>query len=1109
MSSPRPDVRALRALAGDGGYQRGLDYARKGRVTAVRWDAAAQTLTADVFGGQRSPYRCRIRFDGTRVMNASCSCPVASGCKHIVATILIGAESDAGSAAARASAPQPVAVPSPPPREPWEQFGAFSRPPLPPTWRSILTPAETPRATGALALGIELRVRAEREYDRWGPAALRSATPRELSGEHGEVMLVVRPLMRSASTGRWVHGDASWDSMRRTSGRFDASQVRWFVDFLSVARDSLLSGTAGDWIALDRIESALLWTQLGAMARLGIPVVPTQKHTRVQLVESATAGLRIEPDESGDLLVSADLAIGDEPVVPESPARIGRIGRIGVYRWEVVGSEIEIAVAPVELPGAVHAAMTASGPIRVPASDRDTFLAEAYPVLARQAPVHAPGGLKLPPLAVPEPVLRVSFHGGDRVEYRFEWQYAGHGTIGFGASEGAYRDPDAERERLREIEAIWSSGSEEPFSARAALAGVAAAEWSARMLPLFEDSEVQVIITGRRKKYRELSGTPEITVSTVETNDPDWFDMGIIVKIDGHAIPFTPLFTALSMRRTKLLLVDGTYLSLAHPALQQLRELIDEAAGLVEWETAPRISRYQTALWDDFEDLADQSEPAISWRATAEGLRDVETIPETSPPAGLDATLRPYQQQGLNWLAFLWAHRLGGILADDMGLGKTLQLLSLIAHAAETGEKRPFLVIAPTSVLATWRSEAARFAPGLRVQLIEGTGARRAASISDAAGRADVIVTSYTLLRLEADAYIDVEWAGLILDEAQFAKNPATKVHRAIADLRSDVVIAVTGTPLENSLTDLWALFALTAPGLFPSKRRFREEYVQPIEQGKVPDNEEGGEYRRRRLERLRRRIRPLMLRRTKDLVAADLPEKQVQEVFVELSAPHRALYDTVLQRERQKVLGLLADLDRNRFIVFRSLTMLRMLALAPQLIEPDAPHVASRKLDVLLEHIQELRAEGHRALVFSQFTSFLGLAAERLRETGIPYEYLDGSTRRRADVIDGFRGGDAPVFLISLKAGGFGLTLTEADYVFLLDPWWNPAAESQAIDRTHRIGQTRRVFVYRLIAAGTIEEKVLALQQRKARLFTAVMDDEALFSQVLTADDIRGLLES
>jgi SNF2 family DNA or RNA helicase len=333
-------------------------------------------------------------------------------------------------------------------------------------------------------------------------------------------------------------------------------------------------------------------------------------------------------------------------------------------------------------------------------------------------------------------------------------------------------------------------------------------------------------------------------------------------------------------------------------------------------------------------------------------------------------------------------------------------------------------------------------------------------------------------------------------------------VHRAARELRADVTYAVTGTPLENGLAELWALLSLAAPGLFPSARRFREEYVGPIEKGKVPENQEGSGYRERRLERLRRRIRPLMLRRTKELVAADLPPKQEQHLHVELNAAHREVYDTVLQRERQKVLGLLDDLDRNRFIVFRSLTLLRLLSLAPELVDPAHADIPSSKLDALVEQLAEVTAEGHRALVFSQFTSYLDLVAARLRSEGIAYAHLDGSTRDRAGAVDEFRSGGAPVFLISLKAGGFGLTLTEADYVFLLDPWWNPAAEAQAVDRAHRIGQTKTVMVYRMISADTIEEKVMALQERKARLFKAVMDDDALFSQALTADDIRGLLE-
>ncbi|MGY1709171.1 DEAD/DEAH box helicase [Geodermatophilus sp. SYSU D00758] len=286
-------------------------------------------------------------------------------------------------------------------------------------------------------------------------------------------------------------------------------------------------------------------------------------------------------------------------------------------------------------------------------------------------------------------------------------------------------------------------------------------------------------------------------------------------------------------------------------------------------------------------------------------------------------------------------------------------------------------------------------------------------------------------------------------------------------------------------------------PGLFPSPQRFTEHYRTPIERG--GDQE--------RLAALRRRVRPLMRRRTDEQVAAELPPEQEQVLEVVLDPRHRKVYDTHLQRERREVLGLVDDLPRNRFTVFRSLTLLRQLALDASLVDEAYAGIRSSKADAFLEHLQEVVAEGHRALVFSSFTGFLGTVRGRLDAAGLPYAYLDGRTRDRQRVVDGFRDGRAPVFLIGLKAGGFGLNLTEADCVFVLDPWWNPAAEAQAVDRTHRIGQDRTVMVYRLVAADTIEQKVLALQERKRDLFTRVMDDEdGAMSGALTAEDIRGL---
>jgi SNF2 family DNA or RNA helicase len=382
------------------------------------------------------------------------------------------------------------------------------------------------------------------------------------------------------------------------------------------------------------------------------------------------------------------------------------------------------------------------------------------------------------------------------------------------------------------------------------------------------------------------------------------------------------------------------------------------------------------------------------------------------------------------------------------------------------------------------------------VVAISDTAARRGQSLEEIAAGAGAVVTSYTLLRMDFAAYSAPPWAGLILDEAQNVKNHQSKTYLCARRLAAPVKIAITGTPMENNLMELWSLLSITAPGLFPDPGRFREYYAKPIER----DGQAG------LLAQLRRRIRPLVRRRTKEQVAADLPAKQEQVLEVELHPRHRKLYQTHLQRERQKVLSLIDDLDANRFTILSSLTLLRQLSLHGALIDDAHLDLPCAKIDLLLSQLQDVAARGHRALVFSQFTRFLGRVRERLEAAGMEYCYLDGKTRDRGAEVARFSGGTAPVFLISLKAGGFGLNLTEADYCFLLDPWWNPATEAQAVDRTHRIGQSRNVMVYRLIAAGTIEEKVLALQARKAELFTNVLDSGGVFSGSLDADDIRAL---
>ncbi|MCU1538647.1 MAG: SNF2-related protein, partial [Humibacillus sp.] len=457
-------------------------------------------------------------------------------------------------------------------------------------------------------------------------------------------------------------------------------------------------------------------------------------------------------------------------------------------------------------------------------------------------------------------------------------------------------------------------------------------------------------------------------------------------------------------------------------------------------------------------------------------------------------------------LARLWDARIGGILADDMGLGKTMQVIAVLARAHDRGElghtgdraRGPVLVVAPTTVVGTWLGELSTFAPHLRVAAVTATERKRGSSLADTVADAEVVITSYAVLRLDDAAFHAQRWAGVVLDEAQFVKNRQAKTHVAVRRLGAPFTIAVTGTPLENSLMDLWALLSITAPGLYPRPDVFTKTYRRPIESGARPEL----------LDLLRRRIRPLMLRRTKEQVALDLPPKQIQVLPLEPHPVHRHIYDRHLQRERQRVLGLLDDPEANRVAILAALTRLRQLALDPALVDPaHADKATPAKVEFLVEQLRELAAEGHRALVFSQFTGFLRVVEAALTKAGLETAYLDGSTRDRQAVVDGFRQGEAVAFLISLKAGGFGLTLTEADYVFVLDPWWNPAAEAQAIDRTHRIGQSRPVTVYRLVSAGTIEEKVVALQERKRDLFSRVVDEGGSLSGAITAGDVRDLL--
>jgi superfamily II DNA or RNA helicase len=754
--------------------------------------------------------------------------------------------------------------------------------------------------------------------------------------------------------------------------------------------------------------------------------------------------------------------------------------------------------------------------VQIPATELTRFQETYYPRLRAATTVISSDDAFTPPqITGPTLLLHAAYPGDHDLEVACAWAYQVgdspvHVPVDDPAAQAAYRDVGAERAivislglqpgRFGLLRTDPVSDEPQPSLApQVRLTGLDTMRFSTEVLPrLAEHPDVTVEITGDPADYREAGDSLSVSVSTGEVpDDPDWFDLGITITVAGREVPFADVFVALSRRESYLLLADGTYFSLQKPELQALARLIEESRALHDVAgDGLKISRFQAGFWAELTGLGIVGHQARRWQQQVSGLLSAEALAAPELPGTLHAELRPYQQEGFGWLAFLWQHQLGGILADDMGLGKTLQSLALICQAREADpDLPPFLIVAPTSVVSNWTAEAAKFAPGLPVAAITGTAGRRQ-SLDEIAAGAAAVITSYTLLRMDFAAYSEVPWSGLILDEAQNVKNRQSKTYLCARRLPAPVKIAITGTPMENNLMELWSLLSITAPGLFPDPGRFREYYAKPVERDGQAEL----------LAQLRRRIRPLVMRRTKEQVAADLPAKQEQVLEVELHPRHRKLYQTYLQRERQKVLSLIDDLDTNRFMILRSLTLLRQLSLHGALIDDAHLDMPCAKIDMLVGQLQDVAAGGHRALVFSQFTRFLGQVRERLDAAGLESCYLDGKTRDRAAEVQRFKDGTAPAFLISLKAGGFGLNLTEADYCFLLDPWWNPATEAQAVDRTHRIGQSRNVMVYRLISAGTIEEKVLALQARKAELFTSVLDSGGVFSGSLDADDIRAL---
>jgi superfamily II DNA or RNA helicase len=602
---------------------------------------------------------------------------------------------------------------------------------------------------------------------------------------------------------------------------------------------------------------------------------------------------------------------------------------------------------------------------------------------------------------------------------------------------------------------------------------------------------VRAVEWPKGKPLRVLTPTADALKMQLKSGR-DWFALEGELQLDeGRVLSLQQVLSLLRESRGQrfVALGDGQYLALA----EQLRQRLADLDALADADGKSIRLAHTTAAWlaDAAEDLGLRGD--TRWRERASRLEQAAALDLAVPP-GLQAQLRPYQAEGWLWMARLAHAGFGACLADDMGLGKTVQTLALLLHRAADG---PALVLAPTSVCSNWAAEAARFAPGLRVTVYGMEGERSAQLQQAAAG--DVLIVSYALLVGEADAFAQREWATLVLDEAQALKNAATQRVKAVGALQASFKLALSGTPVENRLADLWSIMALLNPGLLGNANRFAERFANPIERQR---NDAARS-------RLRRLVSPFLLRRTKAQVLPDLPPRTEIVHRIEPSPEERAF----LEAMRREALARVAAIDpadsRSAFNVLAELTRLRRAACDPRLASPELGLVGA-KAQAFEQLARELVEGRHQALVFSQFTDFLKLLAQRLDAAGLRYQYLDGSTpaAARAERVSAFQRGEAELFLISLKAGGFGLNLTAADYVVIADPWWNPAAEDQAMGRAHRIGQLRPVTVYRLVTAGSVEERIVALHHDKRELADGLLAGQD-GGAPLKADELMDLLKA
>lgn len=1072
---------------------RGRAYANNGRVERRKLSADGHVITASVRGSQHAPYQVHVAAvnkSGQRRLVGSCSCPVGYNCKHAAAALFvvleeIDDEREKLNAATATKAPARSTPERLDPRiELWlDELGRASE--------TLATGRETAEEVVAYIFGTERRT-----------SYARLPFPFEL---------IVARRLRSGLWGRVR--DCSDESLANASARAVAPG------------DALIGRLMRSASAPHVVPPAVYDDVLRRVVATGRAFFRTPANEALRLAEPRRA--RLAWNLTSDGLQRPGLALdGDVTLLP------------GILPWYL--DEAANAIGPIEsdVPAAILAKL-----LQAPALSASDARTVAARLDARLPDLHIPAPRDITETIEkiePTPTLTLSSVTLEPERGSYDWRATSRAPESADVAELTFayggvsvdpeddlpervvrvvengtivhpRKPAAERRVMTQLRSLGLAPHPDGHRVTGTSGTVFGfARQPSAAWPIFVHRTVPEL----RAAGWDVRIEPSFRHHTVDTSDENawhtrveeaaggWFDISIGLDVEGRTIALLPLLRDLvatgalstDIEALDALATGGFYyvgfsendLTVAFP-VERIKAIVNTLLELADPSTldpsgALRLPRARAGMLDHL-----ASATALRWdvperlRALGESLRDFTGIARTSVPEAFKGTLRPYQRDGLDWLQFLRAYGFGGILADDMGLGKSVQTIAHILCEKEAGRlKEPALLVVPTSLVFNWCDEFARFAPSLRTVTLHGPD--RAKRLPELA-QCDVAITTYALLSRDA-VFAERSWHLAILDEAQFLKNPQAKAAQAAMKLRAEHRVCLTGTPVENHLGDLWSLFSIALPGALGEKASFGRLFRTPIE--KRADGE--------RQRALAARIRPFVLRRTKESVAAELPEKTEIVRRVELTGAQRDLYETVRVAMHDRVQEEIArsGLARCQIVILDALLKLRQVCCDPRLLPSRFQSQAgSVKLDLLMEMLPEMIEEGRRILLFSQFTSMLDLIAPQLEKRSIPFSLLTGQTKDRASSVKRFESGKAPVFLISLRAGGTGLNLTAADTVIHYDPWWNPAVERQATDRAHRIGQTKRVFVYKIIGAATVEEKILDLQTRKAALAASIFAEK------------------